>query len=473
MIRPLPDRMRVRRPRPAGRTPVVLALAFVLPVALASAALGEWLQPDASYRDAQLLLRQALRDTLGHGSEPARLDTLGVALLRLAHFDEARSVFERSLAIDARDPSALAALGKLALFADRPSEAESLLSAAVSAGAGAGAGAEPGALADLYAARLRMGQYARAAELAPQLNDQGRVPLLERLAASPPYRVTAGPAEAKAPWAKGYPVPLLRVKLNGQSVLMAIDTGTCDLLVDQSFARTCKVQTLPSKSLAFWDGARIVVQNAMVQRLELGGLRIEDLPAGVVGLRKWMLQVNPQAEPVAGVIGLGLLRRFTPTLDYREQALELRRPGHPYPAGPGAQRVPFEIWGEAELTVYGSLNSGRRMAMIMQTGVGGCGVAAPADVFAEVGIKSGRVARLIKGAGSVLQGRPWAAVKVPAVTVGPLARDRVPGWSGALEDAELWRHGVRRDAILSHDFFKGQRLTIDWEKRELVVEEKD
>jgi hypothetical protein len=254
---------------------------------------------------------------------------------------------------------------------------------------------------------------------------------------------------------------------------MALDTGTNDLILDQTYARMANVRTLPSKSLVLWDGTRITVQHALVQRLELGGLRIEDVPAGVAGLRKWMLQVNPQAEPVAGVIGFGLLRRFTPTIDYIGQALVLRRPGSPYPVGPNARRIPFEVWGESELMVYGSINGGRRMAMLFQSGVPGCGVAAPADVFAEVGVKPGRVARAIKGAGSVLQGTPWTAVGVPNVTVGPLVRDKVRGWSGALNDAELWRHGVRRDAILSHDFFKGQRVTIDWEKRELVVEEEE
>ena len=64
-------------------------------------------------------------------------------------------------------------------------------------------------------------------------------------------------------------------------------------------------------------------------------------------------------------------------------------------------------------------------------------------------------------------------MSVPNVLVGPLVREKVAGWSGALDPAELWKHGVRRDAILSHDFFRGQRVTIDWERRELVVEEKE
>ena len=73
-------------------------------------------------------------------------------------------------------------------------------------------------------------------------------------------------------------------------------------------------------------------------------------------------------------------------------------------------------------------------------------------------------------AGSRLQANPWAAVQVATVTVGPVARDKVHGWSGALDPAELWRHGVRRDAVLSSEFLGGRRVTIDWEKQVLVIE---
>jgi hypothetical protein len=120
--------------------------------------------------------------------------------------------------------------------------------------------------------------------------------------------------------------------------------------------------------------------------------------------------------------------------------------------------------------VYGSLNGGRRMAIIVQTGLPACGVAAPVDVLGEVGVKPGKMSKVLKGAATVLQGMPWAGITMPTMTIGPLVRMKVSGWAGALDDAELWRYGVRRDAIVSHDFFKKQRITIDWQKRELVVE---
>jgi Aspartyl protease len=437
-------------------------LAAVLLV-LPSAARGDWLQPDPSYREAQLVLRIASRDTVGHGDDPARLDSLGIALLRLARLDEAERVLRHSLAIHPGDDAAEAGLGKLALFDDRLAEAESLLTAV----------AEPGleTLSDLFAARVRRGEYAAAARMAEELNLQGRVPLLERLAQQPIYQITSQRTELSHPWTRAYPVPLVRVKLNGQSVLMALDLGVGDLLIDASAARRYRVERLQAQRLEFWNGTRLAVQNAMVQRLEIGGLKIEHLPAGILSLRKWSMEVNPQSEPVVGVIGLNLLRRFTPTLDFKRQRLELRPLDAPPVPGSEASRVPFQIWGESELMVYGSLAAGRRMALIIQTGVPACGVGAPAEVFDEVGVKPGTFSRLVKGAGQWLQGRPWAAVTVPAVTVGPVVKDKVPGWLGALDSSELWRHGVRRDALLSNEFFRDRRLTIDWKARELAIDE--
>jgi Flp pilus assembly protein TadD len=107
---------------------VLLSVAAVAAIALLAHA--DWLQPDPSYKEAQLQLRLALRDTVGQPDNVARLDTLGVALMRLGRIRDAHAIFERVLALNPGDNTAEAALGKLALFADHPAEAESLLTAA-------------------------------------------------------------------------------------------------------------------------------------------------------------------------------------------------------------------------------------------------------------------------------------------------------------------------------------------------------
>jgi hypothetical protein len=284
------------------------------------------------------------------------------------------------------------------------------------------------------------------------------------------WTIASGPEQGEALFARSYPVPLVKVRLNGESVLMAVDTGAGDLLLDEAAARRCRVERLPARFPVAWSGTRLAAQGAWVGRLELAGFRIEGVPAAVLGLRKWSVLVNPQGERVAGVIGLHLLRRFVPTLDHPRGRLVLRRPGTSAPAGADAVREPFEVWGEHDLTVWGSLAGGRRMALVVQTGVPGCGVGAPREVFEELGIKAGPVTRMLQGAGSWLQGQSWTPVTVPTVTVGRVSEGKVPGLIGALDPAELWRHGVRRDALLSSDFFRRRRVTVDWAARELVFE---
>jgi hypothetical protein len=437
-----------------------LAIAAVV-VLFAPPLRADWQQPDPSYRDAQFALRAAIRDTVGQGGNIARLDTLALAHLRLGHEADARKLFTRVIESNPADGAARAALAKLALFAGRPAEAESLLNGALDA--------DDTAPLDLLAARIRLGRYADAATLADSLGLTGRADMLRQMAETTPYALS-GDTGTKLVFTRLLPLPLLRVKLNGQSVLMAVDPGAGDLLIDDYCGRQCKITGGPAATPVPWDGTRVSVKNAMVRRLEIAGLRIDNLPAGVLPLRRWGLEVNPTGERVAGVIGFGVLRRFTTVLNFKDGRLELSPLGTPLASGPDVRRVPFQLWGESEIMVRGSIGGGRQMNMIVTTGIPGCGIAAPPEVFEELGIKAGMMARMIKGAGTALAGVPWVQVSVAAVSVGPLSRDKVTGWSGAMSSSELWRHGVRRDAALSAEFFRGLKLGIDWTRHELVIE---
>lgn len=452
MSRPTP------RHRPAALLLVLAALALA-----AAPSRAEWLQPDPSLKDALWSVRQAARDTLGASGDAARLDTLAVALLRVGRTAEASALFERVLALAPADPAATGGLGKLALFRGDLATAERLL-------AGPARGGDAEALADLFAAHVRGERWAEAAALAEAVGQAGREEPLRRLAERESYVIAAGPEQDEIPFSRAWPAPLVKVRLNGRLVLMAIDTGADELILDESAARASGVQQGASQYPVFWMGTRGTVRAAWVDRLELGGFRVEGIPAGVRSLRKWSLDVNPQGERVAGVIGLGLLRRFGPTLDLARSRLVLRRPGVALPAD--GVRVPFELWGERELTVWGSFGGGRRMAMVVQTGIPACGIAAPQGVFEEVGIKPSRMSRAVGGMGSFVGASRWVGVTLPNVTVGALSRDKVPGWMGGLDAAELWRHGVRRDAALSHDFFRDRSVTIDWSSQTLIVGEK-
>lgn len=450
------------------------ALVAALALFATAPAFAEWMQPDATFRDAQLLARSAARDTVGRPDDVGRLDTLAVALMRLGRLPEAEALFRRALAQQPGDAAAMASLGKLALFANRLDEAEGLL---------APSRMVEGAMTDLYHSRVRRSDWLASAKYAEDAGDPGRRELMlhlaspelgadEQIADAPSvaaYTIAAGPAQGVVPFRRTWPVPLVQVKLNGESVWMAVDVGVADCLLDASFARRTKVKTLPSQRTVLWNGARTAVTNAWARELEIGGFRVATIPAGVVSLRRYSLVVNPQAPVIAGVIGANLLRRFEVALDWKQGRLELARPGTALAMSPGATSIPFQWWGEAELMVQGTLNGGRKMWMMLGTGLPG-GVGAAQDVLDEIGVRPGAMSKAMRGAGSVLQGHGWAAASVPAATVGTIAVNRLSGWSGAFDPAEMWRHGVRRDALLGPELWKGRRVVFDWKASALKVE---
>src|SRR5262249_54689609 len=156
--------------------------------------------------------------------------------------------------------------------------------------------------------------------------DLGRAEMLRALAEAPSLRIAAGPDESRIPWARIYPVPLIKARVNGQVMLMALDPGARDVLLDPKAVRRASGRTVTGQSPISWRGSRVAASNALIGQLEIGGMRIEQVPASVLSLHKWSLSVNPQGEEVMGVVGLSVLRLFTPTFDYPGAALVLRRP---------------------------------------------------------------------------------------------------------------------------------------------------
>ena len=439
---------------------------FATPALALALALGAFVTParaqgDApmGWREVQPMLREAVRDTVGHGEDPERLSTLGQLLLRLGRFNDADKVLRRVLARRPGDPATLAGLGKMALYRHRVAEAESLLSAA---------GDVEGAQRDLYATRLRRGDWKGAAELAEAVGEAGSVPLLERLQSLNAFELLPGPDSISLGWERIWPAALMRAKLNGQQVLVVIDPGCQSVLVDPSAMRLHKLESVAGERSVLWLGTRVSARSAIAQKIDLGGMAFANVPVAVTSLHRYSLEVNPQGRDIALVIGLPLLERLGVTIDFQHQRLVLRR--SPSAAGVAGQRVPFERWSENQLVVWGTIGGGRRLAMIFGTGLPGGGFGGPVELFDELGIKPGKMSGLVRGANVALQGRSWAQAGVPALTVGPIVGERVNGWCGALDSGEIWRGGVRLDGLLGPDWLRGRRVTFDWAKHELAFQ---
>lgn len=445
-----------------GRWARRIALPLVLALCVAGIAAPARAQDDDSptnWREVQSALKSAVRDTVGHGEDPDKLITLGRQLLRIGRFGDAEKVMRHALAVRPDEKEMLAGLGKIALYRHDLARAESLLTAA---------GDAEGAARDLYALRLRMGDWKAAAAMAEAVGDDGHVPLLERLQSLEAFELQPGTEKASIGFERAYPVPLIRVKLNGQQVTAAIDPGSPYVLVDKSASTLQGLEKLPGERSVLWLGTRVAAGNAIAQKLDIGGFVIANVPVAVTSLHRYSLDVNPQGRDIAVVIGFPLLERMGVAIDFKRQRLELTRTA---PVAPStAPRVGFERWTENQPVVWGTVGGGRRLAMMFGTGLPAAGFGAPVEVFDELGLRSGGMSNLVSGVGVALQGRPWKRCGVPTLTVGSVVGERVNGWIGAMDSGEAWREGVRLDALIGPDWFRGRRITFDWAKHEVAFQ---
>ncbi len=69
-------------------------------------------------------------------------------------------------------------------------------------------------------------------------------------------------ARAVLPFARAWPAPLVRVQVNGQSVLAAVDPAASELLLDPSTARRCRAQAVAGERSVPWCGSRVAAHAA-------------------------------------------------------------------------------------------------------------------------------------------------------------------------------------------------------------------
>lgn len=450
------------RTRAAIAAWLLVLLAGALAPADARAAREDELE---DWRTWQVEMRAAVRDTVGHSGDPARLAALAAMLTEVARTREAATVWGQVLALQPNDGASLAALGRIALVEGRVAESDSLLALAQAAAP------DEAIAADRLAGCIARGDWAGAVKLAEAGGQGGRLELFEHLAAHPPFQVVEGPDSVRVTFTSSNPVPLVRVKVGNERLLFAIDTGTPGVLLDASAGRRLKARMLGGGGSLSWIGRDYVFEYGLVPELEIGGLRVENVPVRTLSLHKYSIAMHLHSETVSGVLGVDFLRAFSPTIDYKKMALILRRPSAAPTFGPAGapDALPFELWGEGELVVRARVASSRPLALWFASGFPECAIAAPAVTFAELRLKPNRAARVLKGEIAALQAQPWARVKVPSLVVGPMRSSAVEGWADALDEAALTRHGMRRDGALGHDAFKNARVTFDWDARVLRV----
>jgi hypothetical protein len=214
-------------------------------------------------------------------------------------------------------------------------------------------------------------------------------------------------------------------------------------------------------------GRHAQVDHTVVPEIEIGGVRIRNVPAGVNASAD---RLNLPGVKLDGVIGTGLLMHFLSTIDYCGGKLVLApRSGsaafEARAAANGANVVPFWLVADHFMFARGKMNQADGLFYI-DTGLAGGGLVASKATLDAAGVTVDESKTMSGvGGGGAVQFVPFRA----AATLGNLTRSDLAGvyMPGADPLAAL---PFRSSGMISHSFFRQSRLTFDFEAMKLVTE---
>lgn len=380
------------------------------------------------------------------------------SLFARGDLDAAHDAYARQLALHPDDGVALTRLGMLALWSNRLAEAERLL--------GAAAAGDPdsreiqGALAEVH---YRAGRFVRAAEHLRRLGREAQAAKLEAIGL--PNRVTISPAGTRLPFAARALLPVLVAEVNGHQAHLLLDTGAGETILDPAFADRVGARRFGADSAVYAGGRVGTFDHAAVDSLRLGEAVIHGVPARVLSTRAFAPAAG--GLPVDGIIGTTLLSQFLSTIDFGGRALELA------PRGTGAAEaaITLRFWllGDHFITASG-VAAGVETLLVFDTGLaipGGAFVPAESLLREAAVVPLGTPVSGVGGGGAV----SVTPFRFPRLAMGSLVRTDVMSVAGAFPEVLEHRFGPRIGGLVSHGFFEGRRVTLDFDAMRLIVTE--
>jgi tetratricopeptide (TPR) repeat protein len=374
---------------------------------------------------------------LGAAQPQSSIVASGDALFAQGRLAEAAAVYQRAVALEPKS-AALAALSRIRLYQHREREAEDLARKAL-------------ALApdNVLATQVLRSTDARQKAFAPDVE-----------------RISGRARQVSVPFVVTDPLPVVRLTIGGRDANFLLDTGAPNVALSRSFATSLALPITQGGVGTFAGGQHARVDLTIVPELEIGGIRVSNVPA----------MINPAELQLPGVrtdgvIGTVFLMHFLSTIDYCQGALVLapRSSSAAFErrsAASHANIVPMWLVGDHFLFARGAINRAEGLFSI-DTGLAGGGLVATKQTIDAAGIKldAGK-AQVGQGGGGQV---PFQTFKADA-TMGKLARKDVPGVFMTGGDP----YGIfpfKVSGALSHDFFRRSRLTFDFDSMKLITQQ--
>lgn len=355
-------------------------------------------------------------------------------------FSAADKGFAAILRRDPRDAHALGQRGRIALLSNKFGAAERFLTRAIELAPGDVISKRE--LADCF---VRQDQVSRAVPLLRSTGDQFNAAFATQYESmtGPSYQLS-GARQTRVPFVCVDPLPAVPATANLAKGNFLIDTGATLALTTET-AERAGLRALAT-SISHPAGQTLTTHHGVLESFRVGEIVIRNVPVIWFDLRMPLL---PDGTRPAGVIGTTLLYHFLATMDYRNQALILRRKtqrprrdGERLPLWLAADHLPFTL---------GSLNGYGPGVALLDTGGIGLGVLATEENAQRAGIEIDYDHPVPGG---------FYPIKPARVSIGRTVGRNLPGLVGPWPWRQLF--GFEPIGNFSHEFYKPYAITFDY-----------
>jgi predicted aspartyl protease len=385
---------------------------------------------------------------------------------KAGNFVEAKNEYAQIVAKQPKDLKALIYLGYISLLQNKLDEAESWLLKA--AGIKPNFSAINSFFADLY---YRKNDFAKAVPYFRAIGRESMALKLENFGNTKPYQI-AEFDEVSISFIVTNPLPFIRVKINGKfEGNFILDTGGGEIILDENFAKEVGIETFGKPETGEFGGGKIgSLSHGKITDFEIGGLKVQNVPINILALR----HIELVGMKIDGAIGTIFLSQFLSTIDYKNGQLFLRNK-RKHSINQLAAKVinpsfiPFSIAGDHYMLAKGSINNSDPMLFFIDTGLESTAFTCPKSTMKKLKLPIQRGKRLSgEGGAGTYDVYPF---DIDGICLGPVCVNNLHGNFGPFPPQIENSFGFKIDGLLSHEFFLGKALTIDFENMKYLISE--
>lgn len=296
---------------------------------------------------------------------------------------------------------------------------------------------------------------------------------LRHLAEQPVYQIQAKVDSTVIPFKRLDPLPVVPIEVDSKRIFVLLDTGAAQLVLDSAFAQEQGIEPLGVQDVKGAAGAKTVkgVGFGAVDSVKLGEVVIRNVPVWTSQTRAWSKDFG---EKIDGVLGTEILMQFLPTIDFLDEKLVLRirndKNIEEVANTKANARVPFVIIGTHSMYAQCCINGKGPVLMYFDSGMAddqGASLKLKGAALTDLGIERPGTEHEGYGAGGAVK---FDYVDIAEIRVGELVRSQQKAVYEGVEGRLMSVCGYKSYGIISHNFLKHYRWTIDFDNRSFLFD---